>query len=157
MLFMYNSLFKEAVARKCCKKVLFEISLNSQKKTCVWSLQLYLKKILLYMCFPVNLATFLKTPFLTEHLQWLLLYLLRLYFKVTMRWVLVYTKTPTNWLGMQINDLYKSRYYIHLSNRTTSILRQANNTKKGEIKTNNFLQKCYDTIVLNLLKCIWYT
>ena len=25
------------------------------------------------MCFPVNFAKFLKTPFLTEHLQWLLL------------------------------------------------------------------------------------
>ena len=106
------------------------------------------------MCFPVNLATFLRTPFLTEHLRWLLLYLLRLYFKVTMRWVLVYTKTPTNWLGLQINDLYKSRYYIHLSNTTTSILTQANNTKKGEIKTHNFLQKCYYITVLNVLSSL---
>ena len=32
-----------------------------------------LKKRLWYRCFPVNFAKFLKTPFLTEHLRWLLL------------------------------------------------------------------------------------
>ena len=32
-----------------------------------------LKKRLLHRCFPVNFAKFLKTPFLTEHLRWLLL------------------------------------------------------------------------------------
>ena len=44
-------------------------------------LQLH-KKRLRYVCFPVKLAKFLRTPFLTEHLQWLLLHLqwLRLYF-----------------------------------------------------------------------------
>ena len=29
-----------------------------------------LKKIIWLMCFPVNFANFLRTPFLTEHLQW---------------------------------------------------------------------------------------
>ena len=32
-----------------------------------------LKKRLWYRCFPVNLEKFLRTPSLTEHLQWLLL------------------------------------------------------------------------------------
>ena len=32
-----------------------------------------LKKGLWHRCFPVNFAKFLTTPFLTEHLQWLLL------------------------------------------------------------------------------------
>ena len=32
-----------------------------------------LKKRLWHRCFPVNLAKFLRTPFLTEHLRWLLL------------------------------------------------------------------------------------
>ena len=32
-----------------------------------------LKKRLCHRCFPVNFAKFLRTPFLTEHLQWLLL------------------------------------------------------------------------------------
>ena len=32
-----------------------------------------LKKRLWYRCFPVNFAKFLRTPFLTEHLRWLLL------------------------------------------------------------------------------------
>ena len=32
-----------------------------------------LKKRLLHRCFPVNFAKFLRTPFLKEHLRWLLL------------------------------------------------------------------------------------
>ena len=32
-----------------------------------------LKKRLCYRCFPVNFVKFLRTPFLKEHLQWLLL------------------------------------------------------------------------------------
>ena len=31
-----------------------------------------LKKILSHRCFPVNFTKFLRTVFLTEHLQWLL-------------------------------------------------------------------------------------
>ena len=33
-----------------------------------------LKKRLWYRCFPVNFAEFLRTPFLTEYIRWLLLY-----------------------------------------------------------------------------------
>ena len=35
-----------------------------------------LKRRLWYRCFLVNLAKFLRTPFLTEHVWWLLLYLI---------------------------------------------------------------------------------
>ena len=35
---------------------------------------LFLKKRLWHKCFPVNLAKFLRTPFFTEHLWWLLLW-----------------------------------------------------------------------------------
>ena len=34
-----------------------------------------LKKRLWHRCFPVNFAKFLRTPFFTEHLRWLLLHL----------------------------------------------------------------------------------
>ena len=34
----------------------------------------FLKKRLWHRCFSVNLAKFLRTPFFTEHLRWLLLY-----------------------------------------------------------------------------------
>ena len=35
----------------------------------------FIKKRLWSKCFPVNFAKFLRTPLLTEHLRWLLLYL----------------------------------------------------------------------------------
>ena len=34
-----------------------------------------LKKRLWHKCFPVNFAKFLRTPFLKEHLRWLLLFI----------------------------------------------------------------------------------
>ena len=33
----------------------------------------FLKKRLWHRCFPVNFAKFLRAPFLTEHLRWMLL------------------------------------------------------------------------------------
>ena len=39
------------------------------------SLELYLKKRFWRMYLPVNFAKFIRTPFLTEHFQWLFLYL----------------------------------------------------------------------------------
>ena len=36
------------------------------------------KKRLWHSCFPVNFAKFLRTPFLTGHLRWLLLYFVEL-------------------------------------------------------------------------------
>ena len=51
-----------------------EISQNSQESTCarvsfLIKLQIpCLKKKLLHICFPVNIAKFLRTPFVTKHL-----------------------------------------------------------------------------------------
>ena len=76
----------EAVVRRCSvKKVFLEISQNSQENTCVrvsFLIKLQaapatlLKKRLWHRCFPVNFAKFLRTPFLKEHLRWLLLNLI---------------------------------------------------------------------------------
>ena len=41
----------------------------------------FINKRLWHMCFPVNFAKFLRTPFLTEHLRWLLLNRLSLEWK----------------------------------------------------------------------------
>ena len=51
----------EAVSQMCSVKKMFsEILQNSQENTCS-------------SCFPVNFTKFPRTPFLTEHLRWLLL------------------------------------------------------------------------------------
>ena len=63
-----------------------EILQNSQENTCARVSSLIssrhqpatlLKKRFWHRRFPVNFAKFLRTPFLTEHLQWLLLTLLK--------------------------------------------------------------------------------
>ena len=54
------------------KKVFFKILQYSQENTCASAATL-LKKRLWHKCFPVNFAKFLRTPFLTKHLWWLLL------------------------------------------------------------------------------------
>ena len=75
--------WSEAASRWCSiKKVFLEISQNSQENTCarvpfnkVAGLAYnFIKKRLWRRCFPVNFAKFLRTPFLTEHLRWLLLF-----------------------------------------------------------------------------------
>ena len=75
--------YREAVVRRCSvNEVFLEISQNSQENTCArvsFSIKLkavpatLLKKRLWHRWFPVNFAKFLRTPFLTEHLWWLLL------------------------------------------------------------------------------------
>ena len=54
----------EVVARRCSKKegVLRNHRVFLNKKKTFW-----------HMCFPVNFAKFLTTPFFTEHLRWLIL------------------------------------------------------------------------------------
>ena len=65
--------YSEAVARRCSvKKVFLEISQNSQENTCARVCN-FVKKETLAQVFPVNFAKFLRTPFPTEHLRWLLL------------------------------------------------------------------------------------
>ena len=71
----------KVVARRCCvKKVFLKISPNSQESTCArvsFLIKLQaatlLKKRLWHSYFPVNFLKFLRTPFLTEHVWWLLL------------------------------------------------------------------------------------
>ena len=81
--YVLNIIETEAVARRSSvNKVFLEISQNSQENTCArgsfvikleaWPATL-LKKSLWHRCFPVNFPKFLRTPFLTEHLRWLLL------------------------------------------------------------------------------------
>ena len=74
----HKLLFRKSHWRCSVKKVFLEISQNSQDNTCVKvsllmklkasDLQLYLKKRLWRRCFPVNVAKFLRAPFLQEHL-----------------------------------------------------------------------------------------
>ena len=73
----------EAVfGRYSIKKMFLEILQNPQKNTCtclffhkVTGLRpgTLLKNKLWHRCFPVNFARFVKIPFLTEHVRWLLL------------------------------------------------------------------------------------
>ena len=74
----------KAVTQKCSvKQVLLETSQNSRENTCarfsffnkVAGLRsaTLLKKRLWHGCFPVTFAKFIRTPFLKEHLRWLLL------------------------------------------------------------------------------------
>ena len=67
-----NILWSEAVVQRCSvKNVFLEISQNSHENTCVTvsSLVNFLKKRLWYR----NFMKFLRTPFFTEHIWWLLL------------------------------------------------------------------------------------
>ena len=50
-----------------------KISQNSLENTCARFSCNFIKKRLWHTCFPVNFAKFLRTPFLTEQLRWLLL------------------------------------------------------------------------------------
>ena len=70
----------EAVVTRCSiEKVPLEICQNSQENTCArvsfWTkLQAsFIKKRLWRRCFLVNFVQFLRTPFFTENLRWLLL------------------------------------------------------------------------------------
>ena len=57
----------EAVVRRCSdKKIFLNISQNSQENTAPATL---LQNRLWHRCFPVNLAKFLRTPFVIEHLR----------------------------------------------------------------------------------------
>ena len=69
----------EAVVRRCSvKKVFLEILQSLQENACVRvsiliKLQTEACKRLWHRCFSVNFAKFIRTPFLTEQLWWLLL------------------------------------------------------------------------------------
>ena len=77
-------LSREAGVQMCSvKKVFLEISQNSRENACARACfnkvaglrpATLLKKRLWHRRFPVNFGKFLRTPFLTEHLWWLLLF-----------------------------------------------------------------------------------
>ena len=80
--FYYKTPPETVVCRYSSKQVFLKVLQTSQEGTCVGvslkklqaeGLQL-LKKRPQRRCFPVKFAKFLRTPFLTEHLRWLLLY-----------------------------------------------------------------------------------
>ena len=65
-----------------CKKGVLKISQNLLENTCarvffLVKLQALLKKRLWHRCFLVNFLKFLRTPFFTEHLWWLVLYMIK--------------------------------------------------------------------------------
>ena len=64
----------EAAVQRCfLKKVYLEISQNSQENTSVYLNKVTGLKPATFRCFLVNFEKFLRTPFLTGHLWWLLL------------------------------------------------------------------------------------
>ena len=95
-----------------------KISQKSQKNTCVRvSFLMKFKKRLWHRYFPVDFAKFLRTPFLTEHLWWLLL-------KSKSKLRTMCRKNHENFknskLGCNLTSSYKKEYiqrhfYIQLS------------------------------------------
>ena len=78
MIFFTSTLLVKAVAHtRSAKRMLIEISQNSQESTC--ARVSFLIKLqasgLWHRCFSVNFEKFLRTPFFTELLWWLGLYL----------------------------------------------------------------------------------
>ena len=65
--FLLVIIFPHTVRMCSIKKVFLEISQNSQENTCA---------SLWHRCFPVNFAKFLRATFFTEHLWWLLLFVM---------------------------------------------------------------------------------
>ena len=64
--------YSETVVWRCSvKKVFLKIMQNSQENICVW---VFIKKRFQHRCFPVNFEKFLGTPFFTEYLRWLIVY-----------------------------------------------------------------------------------
>ena len=64
----------EAVVQRCfLKKGYLEISQNSRENTSVYFNKVAGLKPATFRCFLVNCVKFLRTPFLTGHLWWLLL------------------------------------------------------------------------------------
>ena len=90
VIFFTLTLLVEAVAHTCSVKKMFikNFTKFTGKHLCqslffnkVAGLRTgtLLKERLWHSCFPVNFAKFVRTPFLTEHLRWLLLYLVYTY------------------------------------------------------------------------------
>ena len=79
-----------------CKKVFLEILQNSQENTCarLW-----------HRCFPMNFAKFLRIPFLTEHLRWLLVCFISVYLQAKHQ-----SQTPNRSRDMDDQKILKSHW-----------------------------------------------
>ena len=63
--------FTKFTGKHLCQSLFFNKVADLRRETCN-----FIKKIIWHRDFPVNFAKFLRIPFLTEHLQWLLLHVL---------------------------------------------------------------------------------
>ena len=114
-------LVSEAVTRRCSvKEVFLESSQNSQEKTCAiesfWIKKRF-KKRLWHRCFSVNFAKFLRTSILTEHVWWLPLWSVVIYFtknedhnlcKFIFKFNFIFTLLPC---GEICNHKFKTRVF----------------------------------------------
>ena len=104
--------FSEAVSPSCSiKKVLLEISQNSQEN---WACNV-IKKRVLYRCFLVNFVKFLRTLFLTEHLLWLLLHFVHLFWKISrsnvyLKYIFKYSGHSESCIGSCIKQFFDKLY-----------------------------------------------
>ena len=133
------------------KKVFLEISQNSQENTCsrvsfltmLKALQLNQKKRICHRCFAVNFAEFLSTPFLTEHLRWLLLKILKHpYFPDWGLAIKIVNDGIDNWSHL-LNFHWKTRTRELYLNRLNELRFWIIEIKQKEIKEDMFLLRLY--------------
>ena len=80
--------FAKFTGKRLCQSLFFD-------KIAGFRSSILLKKILWHRCFPVNFVKFLRTPFLTEHLRWLLLFFKYLFVPSHTLRVTLFTSTST--------------------------------------------------------------
>ena len=97
------TLFTQCIYQRCSvEKVSLKILLNSQENTRLRPATL-LQKRLWHWCFPVNLAKFLRTIFLIEHLWWPVVLVQNSIFQFTP----VRYKSSPQWVFLRKNVLKK--------------------------------------------------
>ena len=80
--------FAKFTGKRLCQSLFFD-------KIAGFRSSVLLKKILWHRCFPVNFVKFFRTPFLTEHLRWLLLFFKYLFVPSHTLRVTLFTSTST--------------------------------------------------------------
>ena len=103
-----------------CARVSFLIKLQA--------LSLQLVKLETHRCFPVNFAKFLRTPFLTEYLRWLLLAILLNHvfsWKILIAGLFLVIFTMTNVLRPNTSLprplLFKSLHFLQETDKTDTV------------------------------------
>ena len=122
-----------------------------------------LKKRLWHRCFPMNFAKFLRTPFITEHLRWLLLENRKtneLYrFRVTLadKFYLEYSNKITDKFYLEYSNKIADKFYLEYSNKNIEIVNSSIcctwKNKKSICHNSNF--QCFGTEWLFWV--IWWT